>query len=147
MMIFNAEIVCPKCGSENLVFVSKTDDLNKEWCAEPISPASITVTDGDTIVVGGRKPGVRLVGFNTPEIRNAECEQEARLGVKATNRLRELVMDGDLDFSLVGLFVDPLGRPAPSRLPPKGWRFHLSAGRHRVQRLRVRGVNEIWYPN
>ena len=32
MMIFNAEIVCPKCGSENLVFVSKTDDLNKEWC-------------------------------------------------------------------------------------------------------------------
>ena len=55
--------------------------------AEPIEPASVRVIDGDTIAVDGHKPNIRLVGFNTPEIRNARCEDEGRLGVKATNRL------------------------------------------------------------
>ena len=32
MMIFNAEIVCPDCGSENLEFVSTPDSRDRDWC-------------------------------------------------------------------------------------------------------------------
>ena len=75
--------------------------------AEPIEPASVRVIDGDTIAVDGRKPNIRLIGFNTPEIRKAKCEDEGRLGVNATNRLRELVKDGDLDLTLVRCACKP----------------------------------------
>lgn len=75
--------------------------------AEPIAPASIRVIDGDTIEVEGRKPTIRLVGFNAPEIRNAKCEDEGRLGVNATNRLRELVKAGNLDLTLVRCACKP----------------------------------------
>ena len=32
MLIFNAQIVCPKCGSENLGLVSTPDKFDKDWC-------------------------------------------------------------------------------------------------------------------
>ena len=32
MMIFNAEIVCPECKSENLELVSATDAIKRDWC-------------------------------------------------------------------------------------------------------------------
>src|SRR4051794_16692700 len=35
--------------------------------AEPIASARVHVLDGDTIRVDGRRPDVRLVGFNAPE--------------------------------------------------------------------------------
>jgi endonuclease YncB( thermonuclease family) len=44
--------------------------------AEPIEPADVRVIDGDTIAIDRHKPNIRLVGFNTPEIRNAKCEDE-----------------------------------------------------------------------
>ncbi len=75
--------------------------------AEPIEPASVRVIDGDTIAVGGRKPNIRLVGFNTPEIRNAKCEDEGRLGVNATNRLRELVQAEPLELTIVRCACKP----------------------------------------
>ncbi len=69
--------------------------------AEPIAPSSIRVIDGDTIEVEGRKPNIRLVGFNTPETDLFHCEAGRRLGVQATARLKAIVSLGDLDLELV----------------------------------------------
>lgn len=75
--------------------------------AEPIQPDRIRVIDGDTIEIDGRKPTIRLVGFNAPEIRNAKCEDEGRLGVNATNRVRELVKSGSLELIYVQCACKP----------------------------------------
>jgi endonuclease YncB( thermonuclease family) len=69
--------------------------------AEPIAPDDIRVIDGDTVRVFHQQPNVRLVGFNAPETRRAECEAEYQLGAKATRRMRDLVRGGDLDFEYV----------------------------------------------
>jgi endonuclease YncB( thermonuclease family) len=69
--------------------------------AEPINPADILVVDGDTIHIHSKQPNVRLVGFNAPETRNATCQAEADLGARATQRLRDLVKAGNLDFEYV----------------------------------------------
>ena len=69
--------------------------------ATPIEPGDISVIDGDTISVQHKQPNVRLVGFNTPETRNAVCEAERELGAKTTRRLRDLVRAGNLDFEFV----------------------------------------------
>jgi endonuclease YncB( thermonuclease family) len=61
----------------------------------------VRVIDGDTIRVFNRKPNVRLVGFNAPETRRAQCDVERELGDRATRRLRDLVRAGDLDFEPV----------------------------------------------
>jgi endonuclease YncB( thermonuclease family) len=59
------------------------------------------VIDGDTIRVYHQQPNVRLVGFNAPETRRAECDAEADLGAKATRRLRDLIREGNLEFNYV----------------------------------------------
>lgn len=51
--------------------------------------SSIYVIDGDTVRVN--QESVRLVGFNTPETRGAECEAERALGYRAKERLRQLI--------------------------------------------------------
>jgi hypothetical protein len=61
---------------------------------EPIEPGDVYVVDGDTINVFHVHPNVRLVGFNAPESSNAACEAEHQLGVRAAQRLRELVHAG-----------------------------------------------------
>jgi endonuclease YncB( thermonuclease family) len=66
---------------------------------EPIEPGDVYVIDGDTIAVFGMKPNVRLVGFNAPETSNV-CEGD-QLGVRAFQRLLELVRAGHLDFEYV----------------------------------------------
>jgi endonuclease YncB( thermonuclease family) len=76
--------------------------------AEPIDPNDIHVIDGDTIRIYQRQPDVRLVGFNAPETRKADCEAELVLGGRATRFLRDLVRAGHLDFKYVG----PVGRGA-----------------------------------
>jgi endonuclease YncB( thermonuclease family) len=68
---------------------------------EPIEPGDVYVIDGDTINVFHVQPNVRLVGFNAPESSNAACEAEHQLGVRAAQRLRELVHAGHLDFVYV----------------------------------------------
>ena len=69
--------------------------------AEPIAPAEITVIDGDTLRAYGHPPNIRLVGFNAPETWRAACPTEQQLGARATQRLRELVRGGELDFQYV----------------------------------------------
>jgi endonuclease YncB( thermonuclease family) len=56
---------------------------------------------GDTIRIYHQKPDVRLVGFNAPETRRAQCEAERELGAAATRRLRELLRHNHLDFALI----------------------------------------------
>jgi endonuclease YncB( thermonuclease family) len=69
--------------------------------AEPIDSDDVRVIDGDTTRVYHQQPDVRLVGFNAPETRRAACEAERQLGAKATRRLRDLVLAGNLDFEYV----------------------------------------------
>jgi micrococcal nuclease len=72
-----------------------------------IDPADVTVIDGDTIAVYHMQPNVRLVGFNAPESSNALCEAERQLGIRATQRLLELVRAGALDFHYVECSCPP----------------------------------------
>jgi endonuclease YncB( thermonuclease family) len=54
---------------------------------------SITVVDGDTVRANGQV--YRLLGFDTPESGAlARCERERKLADAATNRLRQLVANG-----------------------------------------------------
>lgn len=57
-----------------------------------LQPASIYVLDGDTIDVAGKR--FRLVGFDTPETYEPQCDNELALGNAATKRLRDLVESG-----------------------------------------------------
>jgi hypothetical protein len=76
--------------------------------AEPIPSVQIHVIDGDTIRVHHKQPNVRLVGFNAPETRRAECAAERELGDRATRRLRDLVRASNLDFEFAACSC-PLG--------------------------------------
>ncbi|MGY4311099.1 thermonuclease family protein [Bradyrhizobium sp. JR3.5] len=80
-----------------LLIFGLTNHLN----AEPITSDKIRVLDGDTIRVFNKRPDVRLVGFNAPETRRAQCDAERELGDKATRRVRDLVRDESLDFTAV----------------------------------------------
>jgi endonuclease YncB( thermonuclease family) len=64
-----------------------------------ISPALVQVVDGDTIRAGGLT--YRLVGFDTPETRDAKCPQERALGERAASRLRAIVGGSSLDLTEV----------------------------------------------
>lgn len=75
--------------------------------AEPIQPHDVRVIDGDTIRIYQKLPDVRLVGFNAPETRRAQCAAERELGAKATRRVRELVRAGNLDFEFVKCSCPP----------------------------------------
>jgi endonuclease YncB( thermonuclease family) len=67
----------------------------------PIDQRDVRVIDGDTIRVFQKQPNVRLVGFNAPETRKAQCNAERGLGARATRRVRDLVRGGNLDFEFV----------------------------------------------
>ena len=67
----------------------------------PMTPDEVRVIDGDTIRIHHQQPDVRLVGFNAPETRRAQCDFERDLGGKATARLRDLVRSTKLDFEFV----------------------------------------------
>jgi len=67
----------------------------------PITLDEVRVIDGDTIRIHHQQPDVRLVGFNAPETRRAQCDFERDLGDKATARLRDLVRSAKLDFEFV----------------------------------------------
>ena len=67
----------------------------------------VRVIDGDTIRIGHQKPDIRLVGFNAPETRRAQCETERHLGDRATARLRDLVRSSKLDFEFVPCSCPP----------------------------------------
>lgn len=54
------------------------------------------VVDGDTFRLGKRR--VRIIGIDAPETRGAQCPDEARLGERATERLRELLNQGPFEM-------------------------------------------------
>jgi endonuclease YncB( thermonuclease family) len=57
------------------------------------SAVSISVVDGDTVRANGQT--YRVVGFDTPESGSlARCVREQKLADAATNRLRQLISDG-----------------------------------------------------
>ena len=68
------------------------------------------VYDGDTVelICGGIATSARLIGFDTPETRDASCPSELALGKKATERLREIVRSGKVQISREG--YDKYGR-------------------------------------
>lgn len=70
-----------------------------------LSRIVVSVTDGDTVRIRGR--ATRLVGYNAPETRGAECSRERELGERATQRLRELVSAGNLRFEPVACSCRP----------------------------------------
>jgi endonuclease YncB( thermonuclease family) len=70
--------------------------------SEPIQPSEITVVDGDTIKARGHR--WRMVGYDTPEIRNRwrkVSRAERELGMCAKQRFKELLKSGPLDLSEV----------------------------------------------
>lgn len=68
------------------------------------------VYDGDTVelICDGISTTSRLVGFDTPETRDASCPAELALGNKAPARMRELVHSGEVQISRQG--YDKYGR-------------------------------------
>lgn len=66
--------------------------------------SSITVLDGDTIVVG--QTHFRLVGFDAPELYHPRCEFEFRLAQKARDRMVALTR-GDLSLEPIACSCRP----------------------------------------
>ena len=58
----------------------------------PSQAAAIRVIDGDTVVID--RETIRILNIDTPEIRDAKCEAERRLGLIAKRRLGELLAGG-----------------------------------------------------
>ena len=76
--------------------------------AEPVSGDRLEPYDGDTVYVDGKRPGIRLVGFDTPERPpRAQCDGEALLALKATNRLRAIIRASQLDLTIVPCACKP----------------------------------------
>ena len=80
----------------------------------PVTSNEVRVIDGDTIRIHHQRPDVRLVGFNAPETRRANCEAERQLSGKATRRLRDLVQSSQLDFEFVACGCQPGTEGTPS---------------------------------
>jgi len=100
--------------------------------AQPVSSTDIRVIDGDTIALTGLRPHVRLVGFNAPETRNAECQPEAQIGERAKQRLTRLLRGGELDLTLVPCSCEPgTERNASVQLRAALWCSHDPWPRYR----------------
>jgi len=54
------------------------------------------VIDGDTFVFSGEK--IRIADIDAPETGGAKCASEAKLGARATKRLRELLNQGPFEL-------------------------------------------------
>jgi endonuclease YncB( thermonuclease family) len=65
--------------------------------ADFIDSRRLPVIDGDTIKVDGKT--IYLAGFVAPEMQDARCAAERSLGIKATRRMRDLILAGGLDYS------------------------------------------------
>jgi len=50
---------------------------------------NLYVIDGDTVRTNGES--IRLIGFDTPETRGAQCEAERVLAYEASERLRQVI--------------------------------------------------------
>ena len=66
------------------------------------------VVDGDTAWIDGVR--VRVADIDAPETHPSRCPEEARLGDKATQRLRELLSAGPFEMRTIDRDEDPFGR-------------------------------------
>jgi len=70
----------------------------------PTSPtrgeANLYIIDGDTISIGGQR--IRIANIDAPETHPSRCPEEARLGLAATQKLRELLRSGSVTMSGTG---------------------------------------------
>lgn len=66
------------------------------------------VVDGDTAWISGVK--VRIADIDAPETHPPRCDEEARLGARATERLAELMNMGPFDVVVNGRAEDRYGR-------------------------------------
>jgi micrococcal nuclease len=63
-----------------------------------VASAATVLIDGDTIAVDGER--IRILEIDTPETWRPRCENELILGLKAKQRLREL-LDGEGPLTVV----------------------------------------------
>ena len=59
-----------------------------------LAAALIVMIDGDTIDIAGER--IRIINIDTPETFRPRCENELVLGLKAKQRLRELLDSGPI---------------------------------------------------
>lgn len=72
-----------------------------------LARSQFTISDGDTIRLNGAAKGTRLVGFNTPESIEPQCDVEGDLGRRAKARLKELVATAKLELKMVPCSCPP----------------------------------------
>jgi endonuclease YncB( thermonuclease family) len=73
-----------------------------------VSPASVSIIDGDTFRYGGEK--IRIADIDTPEVRG-QCAYEIQLASRATARMSELLSAGPFELSPIpGRDEDQYGR-------------------------------------
>lgn len=58
------------------------------------------VVDGDTFWLEGVK--IRIADIDTPEISEPRCDAEYALGIRARDRLRDLLNEGPFELQLIG---------------------------------------------
>lgn len=98
----------------------------KSWFSSPVAAASGAtevrasfgfchtgggtncVVDGDTIWLEGQN--IRIADIDAPETHEYRCQAEKALGVRATQRLRELVNSGPVTLRSVDRDEDTYGR-------------------------------------
>ena len=73
-----------------------------------VTAASLRVIDGDTVEFQGLS--YRLTGYDTPEVRHADCDAEKALGNRATVRLRAMIDAASFMELMVEAGRDRFGR-------------------------------------
>lgn len=68
--------------------------------------AGVRVIDGDTVEIDGTR--IRILQIDTPETFRSRCENEFVLGLKAKQRLQELLDGGEVSYTPDGF--DRFGR-------------------------------------
>lgn len=82
--------------------------------AEAVDGNRIVVIDGDTVALPGNPAErIRIYNIDAPETRNAHCEAELTAGLKAKERLAQLLRGGPVTVVRCepsGRCTDPYGR-------------------------------------
>ncbi len=99
------------------------------------------VYDGDTVELkcGAASVTARIVGLNTPESRDAQCDAEAAHAKTATLRLREILRQGDVQIYRQGfdkysrelVIITVAGRDVADIMVSEGLAESYAGGRRR----------------